>query len=160
MHRPESGGEPDAALFTADRANYAVCPGAVRSCTRVARMPEPTGRDGADLSAIQIIAMGIMAFNGTIEETTDPGTLRALALVRYGGQSPESLRKAGRGNGMLVEYRVGSKGGVVIAAGSTEWILGLRPHIERNEPVDTDAALITQNVLNRAISRATPASRL
>jgi hypothetical protein len=122
-------------------------------------MPEPTGRDGADMSAIEIIAMGL-AFNGTIEETTDPGTLRALALVRYGDQSPESLRKAGRGNGMLVEYRVGSKGGVVIAAGSTEWILGLRPHIERNEPVDTDAALITQNVLNRAISRATPASRL
>ena len=35
-----------------------------------------------------------LAFNGTIEETTDPGTLRALALVRYGDMSEESLRKA------------------------------------------------------------------
>ena len=113
-------------------------------------LPEPTGRDGADADAIEIVAMGL-AFNGTIEETTDPGTLRALALVRYGDMSEESLRKAGKGCGMLVEYKRAR--GLVLAAGSTEWVLGLRP-LEDGEPADTDAAVITRNVLEKAIARA------
>ena len=78
--------------------------------TIVDGLPVATGDDGADPEAIEIIgkntsnpswinqapecrferllvitAMGL-AFNGEINESSDPGTLRALAMVRYGDQ--------------------------------------------------------------------------
>jgi hypothetical protein len=119
--------------------------------TIVDGLPVATGEDGADPEVIEIIAMGL-AFNGEISESSDPGTLRALAMVRYGDQSEESLAKAGRGTGMLVEYRNGP--GVVVHAGSTEWVMGLRA-----VNGDADAVTVTRNILNHAIARA-PAAKM
>ncbi len=47
----------------------------------------------------------------------------AVAKVVYGAVTPETLGRASRGNGCMVEYRRGN--GVVFNAGSCEWVAGL-----------------------------------
>ena len=46
-----------------------------------------------------------------------------MALVVYGAVTPETLGRASRGNGCMVEYRRGK--GAVYNAGSCEWVAGL-----------------------------------
>ena len=46
-----------------------------------------------------------------------------VALVVYGAVTPETLGRASRGNGCMVEYRHGK--GAVYNAGSCEWVAGL-----------------------------------
>jgi hypothetical protein len=46
-----------------------------------------------------------------------------VALVVYGAITPETLGRASRGNGCMVEYRRGK--GAVYNAGSCEWVAGL-----------------------------------
>jgi hypothetical protein len=46
-----------------------------------------------------------------------------VALVVYGAVTPETIGRASRGNGCMVEYRRGK--GAVYNAGSCEWVAGL-----------------------------------
>ena len=61
-----------------------------------------------------------------------------VAQVIYGEVTPETLGRAGRGNGCIAEYRRGS--GAVYNAGSCEWVNGL---IQREPTVER----VTRNVL-------------
>ena len=61
-----------------------------------------------------------------------------VALHVYGGVTPETLGRASRGNGCMVEYRRGK--GAVFNAGSCEWVAGL---IARDRPVE----VVTRNIL-------------
>lgn len=54
-----------------------------------------------------------------------------VALVVYGGVTPETLGRASRGNGCMAEYRRGK--GAVFNAASCEWVAGL---IAREAPVE------------------------
>ena len=69
---------------------------------------------------------------------------RLVAELRYGRSDEESLAKADRGSGMIVNFTRG--GGEVFHAGSTEWVAGL---IRRDKAVEQ----VTRNVLNRFLSR-------
>ncbi len=61
-----------------------------------------------------------------------------VAQVIYGEITPETLGRAGRGNGCMAEYKRGN--GVVYNAGSCEWVNGL---IQREPTVER----VTRNVL-------------
>ena len=63
----------------------------------------------------------------------------AVALVVYGEVTPETLGRASRGNGCMVEYRRGK--GAVFNAGSCEWVAGL---IAGDVPVER----VTRRVLS------------
>jgi hypothetical protein len=54
---------------------------------------------------------------------TGPCHAEEVALVVYGAVTPETLGRASRGNGCMVEYRRGR--GAVYNAGSCEWVAGL-----------------------------------
>ena len=108
-------------------------------------LPFPTGADGAP-DGLEILAMGLAsnveADFGPWGEDLYIGDLdRAfLAEILYGDASPESLDRAGRGNGAIVTFARGR--GEVFTAGCCEWVNGLRlrdPQIER----------VTRNVLRR-----------
>ena len=66
------------------------------------------------------------------------GDAEDLALRLYGGLDAESLGRASRGNGCMVDYRRGAGG--VFNAGSCEWVAGL---IARDRTVEQ----VTRNVL-------------
>jgi hypothetical protein len=51
-------------------------------------------------------------------------SLRGMARLRYGDESPEHLAAARRGSGMIVSFRKGA--GEILHAGSSEWVNGLR----------------------------------
>ena len=70
-------------------------------------------------------------------------------MSRYGNAMQETVDLAGMGNVMLVETTVGSKGGRVVHAGSTEWCVGLREG--REEPL---TELITRNILDGMLGAA------
>lgn len=83
----------------------------------------------------------------TLSHSTGPhdvdhfiGTLDAedLALRVYGRVDAETLGRASRGNGCMVEYRRGK--GAVFNAGSCEWVAGL---MARERPVEQ----VTRNIL-------------
>ena len=114
-------------------------------------VPFPTGNDGANVEATRIIGIGLCDNSGL------PGDQRLNAAVRYGktpdelageNLSKEMLKRAERGNGMIVEFYRGK--GRVFHVGSTEWIVGLQQH--RSDPTQCKSKMvevITQNVLNR-----------
>jgi hypothetical protein len=51
-------------------------------------------------------------------------SLRGVATLRYGDESPEHLAAARRGSGMIVAFRKGA--GEIFHAGTSEWVNGLR----------------------------------
>ena len=115
-------------------------------------LPEPTYKDGAILGT-EIIAMGLA---GNLEaDHKNPGTtlyyatsctdLEGLARCRYGDTAQESLDKAARGSGMIVNCKKGK--GEIFNAGSCEWVSGLIEH-------DAYTEIITRNVLDRFINTA------
>jgi hypothetical protein len=67
-------------------------------------------------------------------------SLREVARLRYGDESPEHLAAARRGSGMIVSFKKGA--GEIFHAGASEWVNGLR----LREPF-TEA--ITRTVIRR-----------
>jgi hypothetical protein len=63
-----------------------------------------------------------------------------MAKLRYGNDAPDSVVKASRGSGMMVEFSRGA--GSVFHAGSCEWVSGL---VARDHATET----VTHNVLER-----------
>jgi hypothetical protein len=63
-----------------------------------------------------------------------------MAKLRYGNDSPESVERARRGNGMMIEFTRGA--GSVFHAGSCEWVAGM---VARDHATET----VTRNVLER-----------
>eukprot|EP00746_Dinoflagellata_sp_MGD_P142337 gnl/MRDRNA2_/MRDRNA2_75318_c0_seq1.p1 gnl/MRDRNA2_/MRDRNA2_75318_c0~~gnl/MRDRNA2_/MRDRNA2_75318_c0_seq1.p1 ORF type:complete len:566 (-),score=80.00 gnl/MRDRNA2_/MRDRNA2_75318_c0_seq1:92-1624(-) len=126
-------------------------------------MPFPTGDDGADISATQIIGIGLC------DNSDFPDDQRLNAACRY-GNTPETmagenlsvadLKRAERGNGMIVDFKHGK--GRVFHVGSTEWIVGLQPRKLNKLYIDDDPAseaptsavvdMITRNVLDRFLN--------
>jgi len=111
-------------------------------------LPYATGADGIAPETVEILAMGLASME---EDHANRGTvlwggrseLEYKAQLLYGDTSPESLERASRGNGMMLEYQRGN--GVVLNCGSCEWVNGLirrDPFVER----------ITRNVLDRFLA--------
>eukprot|EP01048_Picozoa_sp_COSAG05_P010683 COSAG05_NODE_956_length_6433_cov_1.774708_3_plen_96_part_00 len=71
------------------------------------------------------------------------GDQRLIAMSRYGNEDAASVERASRGNGMLIEMKLGSHGGRVIHAGSCEWCVGLQAG--REEPL---TEMVTRNILD------------
>jgi hypothetical protein len=111
-------------------------------------LPYATGADGIAPETVEILAMGLASME---EDHANRGTvlwggrseLEYKAQLLYGDTSPQSLERASRGNGMMVEYQRGN--GVVLNSGSCEWVNGL---IRRDPFVEQ----ITRNVLDRFLA--------
>ena len=111
-------------------------------------LPYPTGCNGIAPESASIVAM-CLASNVELGYGTPPAHLdvgdrdRALiASIRHGEVTAESLDSAGRGCGVMGEYRRAD--GRVVFAAASEWVNGLRlgdPWVER----------VTHNIL-RALS--------
>jgi len=108
-------------------------------------LPYPTGTDGADAS-VEILALG-MATNIEADHSvwgehlyigSDDAVFKAKAL--YGDNSPETVDKVARGNGVIVHWPRGK--GAVFNAATCDWIMGLTRG-------DAQVEQITRNVLNR-----------
>jgi hypothetical protein len=107
-------------------------------------LPYPTFSDGAPAST-EIIAMGLAVntevMRGRRHEVSYYGEQSPdMAKLRYGNDAPDSVVKASRGSGMMVEFSRGA--GSVFHAGSCEWISGL---VARDHATET----VTRNVLER-----------
>jgi hypothetical protein len=63
-----------------------------------------------------------------------------MARLRYGNDAPDSVERARRGNGMMIEFTRGASS--VFHAGSCEWVAGL---VARDHATET----VTRNVLHR-----------
>lgn len=107
-------------------------------------LPYATGADGIAPEAVEILAMGLASMEedhgnrGTVL-WGGPSEVAFRAELFFGDTSPESMERASRGNGMMLEYKRGR--GVVFNGGSCEWVNGLirrDPFVER----------ITRNVLD------------
>jgi hypothetical protein len=111
-------------------------------------LPHATGADGIAPEAVEIVAMGLASME---EDHANRGTvlwggnseLEYKARLLHGDTSPESLDRASRGNGMMLEYQRGT--GVVFNSGSCEWGNGLNRR-------DAFVERITRNVLDHFLS--------
>jgi hypothetical protein len=108
-------------------------------------LPYPTGTDGAPAS-VEILGMA-PAMNAEFEHAGEgfryylrDKDLLGVASTMLGSTSPENLDKRRYGSGMIV-HMTRSKGEVV-AAGSCEWIMGLKLN-------DFYTQQITRNVLDK-----------
>lgn len=108
-------------------------------------LPEPSDTSGAP-EGLQILAVGMSSLK---EESSDipaehrfmgDADARFVARIRFGSDAPEYIDRVKRGNGMIVNFKMGK--GEVFHAGSCEWITGLL----RNDPM---IQKVTANVLNR-----------
>lgn len=113
-------------------------------------LPYPSGEEQVP-EELEILALGL-ASNVEEGETVRArdvflGTEDAafIAATRFGEATPETIARAKRGSGMIVNFRCGK--GEVFHAGSGEWVAGL---------IREDAAVgqVTRNVLNRYLGRA------
>ena len=103
-------------------------------------VPYPTGEDGAAVDgSLRILAIGLCSNVGMI------GDQRLVAMARFGNDDEESMERASRGNGMIVELQRGA--GSVVHAGSTEWCAGLQQGAE-----DALVAQVTHNILRRFLA--------
>ncbi len=108
-------------------------------------LPFATGEDGAD-QAIEILGLALAANteadHGVWGEQLYVGGADTAwkAETLYGEVTPETLERAGRGNGMIVHWLRGK--GEVFTAATCEWVMGLTRH-------DPQVEQITRNVLNR-----------
>jgi len=108
-------------------------------------LPYPTHEDGAP-EGVEILAMGLATnaeaeFGLWGEDLYIGGSdYSFMAETLHGDNSPESLAKVERGNGMIVTFKRGK--GDVFTAGCCEWVNGLRLR-------DMQVEQVTRNVLNR-----------
>ena len=68
---------------------------------------------------------------------------RFIAKLRFDNEHKESLKKANRGSGMMVNFTKGR--GEIFHAGTTEWVAGLIYN-------DVDVVQVTKNVLNKFLN--------
>ena len=108
-------------------------------------LPFATGRDGAD-PAMEILALGLATNlepdHGIWGETLYLGDADAAfkAQALFGDVTPETLDRASRGNGVILNWRRGQ--GEVFTAGTCDWVMGLARG-------DWQVERITRNVLDR-----------
>ena len=111
-------------------------------------VPYPTGEDGAAVDgSLRILAIGLCSNVGMV------GDQRLVAMSRFGNDDEDSMERASRGNGMIVELQRGA--GSVVHAGSTEWCAGLQQGAE-----DALVARVTHNILGRFVARDSGQARL
>ena len=108
-------------------------------------LPFPTGTDGAALD-IEILALSlgtnVEANHGIWGETLYIGSADAVWKARalYGEDSPETLERVSRGNGVIIHWRRGK--GEIFTAATCEWVIGLTRG-------DASVEQVTRNVLDR-----------
>lgn len=106
--------------------------------------PFPVPGDGPEI--LDILAMG--PATSYEDDHQNPGAVLFIAkadvafkaLAKFGDTSPETLRRAGSGVGMMAHFAKGQ--GEVFNAGSCEWVVGLQHG-------DFYTAQVTRNVLDR-----------
>ncbi len=113
--------------------------------TVVDGLPVPTGTDGAD-SSITIIGMGLASNDETNQQLwgeeyyIGDSETHWIAEQIYRDQSPETIDKVKRGNGVMIHWSRGK--GEVFNAATCEWVMGL----SRRDP---QVEQVTRNVLNQ-----------